>query len=233
LLELSKQCCVFVVTNPHNPTGNIVPSALLKQIAAEVAARGGTLIVDEVFSVHGQEESAIGLGEQVMVIGSLSKMYGLPGLRLGWVAAHKERLQRLRTMQQYLTLSLNAMTVGMGAKILETPQLFSRADLLQKNRRILMDWADANKQFVCISHPAGGTTVCLTVKTPMTEEDLFARFLANNVLLVPGNRCFDFGQGVRWFRLGYGTDTDALRRGLERIGDVVATVEDKPPNPVN
>ena len=65
--------------------------------------------------------SALNLGRQVVVLGSLSKTYGLPGLRLGWIAANKDWLQQLRTVQQYLTLTLNAATVALGAAVLGDP----------------------------------------------------------------------------------------------------------------
>src|SRR5260221_3086263 len=122
--SLSKECAALVVTNPHNPTGHALPLDFLKQIGGELAAHGGTLIVDEVFRVRGETPSAISLGPHVVVIGSLSKTYGLPGLRLGWVAANKKRLRRLRTLQQYLTLGLSTMAVVVGSAVLQSPETF-------------------------------------------------------------------------------------------------------------
>jgi aspartate/methionine/tyrosine aminotransferase len=217
VLELSKQCAALVITNPHNPTGHVMSSELLQQIAAVLAANDATLIVDEVFRVPSETASAIELGKNVIVIGSLSKAYGLPGLRLGWIAASKERLAQLRTVQQYLTLTLNAVTVVLGARILANVSLFSRADLLRQNRRILADWTNVHKHIVSISPPVGGTTVCLTINESIEEETLFKNFLRNGVLLVPGLRCFEVHPEIRWFRLGYGTDSHTLHRGLDRI----------------
>lgn len=221
ILDLSKRCTALVVTNPHNPTGHVVSLEFLKQVAGELAAHDGILIVDEVFRVRGETRSTMGLGPNVVVIGSLSKTYGLPGLRLGWIAADEERLKRFRTVQQYLTLTLSAMTVELGAAILQRPKQFSRANLIRENRKILVAWAKSHPAVVSISEPKGGTTVALTLKTATAEKELFDKFLENGVLMAPGSQCFQSYKGVRWFRLGYGTETDKLREGLERISAVI------------
>jgi DNA-binding transcriptional MocR family regulator len=158
-----------------------------------------------------------------VVIGSLSKTYGLPGLRLGWVAASKERIARLRTAQQYLSLSLNAITVALGSAILDRAERFSRASLIRKNRRILINWAKKHGN-ISISAPVGGTTVCLSINTAVEGDELFDQFVRHGVLLAPGTRCFEFGDDIRWFRLGYGAESDALRRGLKLVSAVVGAL---------
>jgi aspartate/methionine/tyrosine aminotransferase len=220
LLTLSRRCGALIVINPHNPTGRVMPPDLLRTLAQELAAHGGTLIVDEVFRVADEGESALGLMPNVIVIGSLSKTYGLPGLRLGWVGGTKDRLPRLRTIQQYLTLTLNTFTVKVGAAILRDAQRFSRGDLVRANRRVLSEWADSHKDIILISPPEGGTTVCLAIATAVEEERLFERFLDQGVLLAPGVRCFEFSSDGRWFRLGYGLETQKLRIGLDRLSAV-------------
>jgi aspartate/methionine/tyrosine aminotransferase len=221
LLNLSKQCAALIVNNPHNPSGHVIPDDFLKTIAGDLASRGAVLIVDEVFRTPGETKPAIRLGDHVVTIGSLSKIYGLPGLRIGWVTANKERLSRLRTLQQYFTLTLNTFSVALGSAVLQDPERFSRAELIRKNRILLMDWAEASKATLSISPPLGGTTVCLTVNSKIPAGKLFKRFKKAGVLLAPGERCFEFGHGVNWFRLCYGTETKDLKCGLARVNDVV------------
>jgi aspartate/methionine/tyrosine aminotransferase len=221
LSELSKHCAALIVNNPHNPSGHVIPDDFLRTIARELAARGGVLIVDEVFRIPGETGSAIGLGSHVVTIDSLSKIYGLPGLRLGWITANQERLGRLRTLQQYLTLTLNSFAVAIGSVVLKDLERFSRADLIRNNRKILIDWAEEAKGMLSISAPLGGTTVCLTINSKIPSDELFELFLKAGVLLVPGGRCFDFGREINWFRLGYGIGADDLNRGLARIREVL------------
>jgi aspartate/methionine/tyrosine aminotransferase len=225
MLSLARQCTAFVVTNPHNPTGHVIPIEFLRTLSQELASRRAVLIVDEVFRVHEETESAIGLGDHVVVIGSLSKTYGLPGVRLGWVAASRERLARLRTLQQYFTLTHNTLSAAIGATLLQQPARFSRGDLIRANRDILRGWAKTHEGRMSISEPVGGTTVCLKIETTISEEILFDTFLKSGVLLAPGNRCFEFNpDDIRWFRLGYGTDTRALVQGLNIVKEIVDSV---------
>jgi aspartate/methionine/tyrosine aminotransferase len=224
ILGLAAHCRALIIINPHNPTGYVIPHDLLVTISNHVALNGGTLIVNEVFRTPDDAESAIQLGSHLVVMGSFSKIYGLPGLRLGWVAANSARLERLRTVQQYLTLSLSAMTVALGAAILSKPEDFSRAALIRKNRQIVKEWASQHGDTVSISSSAGGTTACLTFNTAMEESKLFEAFVRAGVLLVPGGQSFKFGPKLPWFRLGYGTDSGRVRRGLDLISTVIATL---------
>lgn len=221
LRELARQCGALVVTNPHNPTGHFIPMGEIEELARAMAAHDGILIVDEVFQVSGESPSAMRLGPPAVIIGSLSKTYGLPGLRLGWIAACEQRLRRLRTLQQYLTLTPSAMTAALGAAILDNAERFSRGKLIRANRRIVMDWVETLADVFSISTPAGGTTVCLTINTALDEDRLFKLFKQKRVLLAPGTRCFGFGDKP-WFRLGYATDAGTLRKGLKRIAAALA-----------
>lgn len=221
LADLSGRCSALVITNPHNPTGHVMDPILLEKLSNAISSSGGTMIVDEVFRVADENTSAMMLGPHVVVIGSLSKTYGLPGLRLGWVAANEERISRLRTVQQYLSLSLNTMTVAVGAAILDRHQEYSRADLIHENRRILTNWSKPYAGILAISAPTGGTTACLTIDTHFDEMELFNRFIHEGVLLVPGKR-FGFAAHVPWFRLGYATDSTKLREGLAKLSTVMS-----------
>jgi aspartate/methionine/tyrosine aminotransferase len=224
VLALARHCDLFIVINPHNPSGRLMSPCLLRRIADELAAHDGMLVVDEVFRVPGEGESALGLRSNMIVIGSLSKTYGLPGLRLGWVAAPEHRLPALRTAQQYLTSTPNAYTVAIGAAALKSPAQFSRAKLIRANRELVRGWAQAREDIVRISIPEGGTTICIAVDTPLQEQHLFHHFLDRGILLVPGAQCFGFATHLRWFRLGYGLETSKLAEGLERLGGALIAI---------
>lgn len=224
LLELSDDCAALIINNPHNPSGHVLPDDFIRSVAQRLGARNAVLILDEVFQTRSGRGVAAGFGRHVVMIGSLSKMYGLPGLRLGWIAAASERISRLRTLQQYLTLTLNSLAVTLGATVLKDPQRFDRSELVRNHRNILIDWAAKSDGTFSISQPLGGTTACLTVNSsPREDADaLFERFRKAGVLLAPGPRCFDFGHELNWFRLGYAAvKTEDLRRGLALIAEVL------------
>jgi aspartate/methionine/tyrosine aminotransferase len=221
MCNLAKECSAFVVNNPHNPTGYVIPNRDLEHLSKILSSRGAVLIVDEVFRFPDETQSAIGLDHNVVVLGSLSKTHGLPGLRLGWIVTHGERLSRYRTLQQYLSLTLNSFSVNVGCSVLNNLAKFDRANLVRFNRKIVTDWAERLQERISISAPLGGTTICLAADGRLSEEMLFEASLAAGVLIAPGNRCFEAGVAQTWFRLGYGAETKSLELGLLRLGAVI------------
>lgn len=217
LKALSAECDVTVINNPHNPTGSVIEGELLDRLVRNVGETGGTLLVDEVFRLPEDGESATRHGRQTIVIGSLSKVYGLPGLRLGWLVAPEELVERIRTLQQYTTLSLNSFAVALGAKVFDNPLLFAQGKLLRGNRHIVNQWASQHTTCLRVIPSSGGTTAILEIVSRISEEALFDAFLRKKVLLAPGKRCFDVRNNNAWFRLGYGATEDVLREGLKRI----------------
>jgi len=214
LFRLARDCQIVVVNNPHNPTGSVVTESLLKQLAQQLNGRG-SLIVDEVFR-RPTDKSAITGAPNVITIGSLSKIYGLPGLRFGWMAGPKEFVSQARTIQQYTSLSISSFAAAVGVRVLGEPTRYSRCDLLATNRAVLRAWAEKHEKAVQITPPVGGTTVVMEVIHDDPEEALFNAFESAGVLLVPGCRCFEHGEKP-WFRLGYGLRTEHLRAGLKKI----------------
>ncbi|MCP3394923.1 pyridoxal phosphate-dependent aminotransferase [Bradyrhizobium sp. CCGB12] len=221
MCALASECSAFILNNPHNPSGYVICNEHLERIAEILASRGAVLIVDEVFRFPDEMPSAIELRCDVVVLGSLSKTHGLPGLRLGWIAARPERLARYRTLQQYLSLTLNSFSVAIGCSVFEDLARFDRAGLVRTNRRLVIDWARRLRGLVSISAPSGGTTVCVAVDGPISEEMLFKASLDAGILIAPGGRCFGPSLSSAWFRLGYGTETSSLELGLERLENVI------------
>jgi aspartate/methionine/tyrosine aminotransferase len=219
LFRCADDCDALVIIDPHNPTGQRVDDATLEDLAHSLTRQKKTLLLDEVFRTYGERDVGADLAEKkcdVVFLGSLSKTYGLPGLRFGWVAAHNDRISRMRTVQQYLTLSLSTGTAVIAADILNRLGDFSRAELIYQNREILVEWAGMNEHFLSISVPQGGTTVAVKFKSMKSETEIFEAFMNHGVLLVPGSK-FGASEQAVWFRLGYGTATQALIDGLERV----------------
>lgn len=228
LLRLAATCDAIVVVNPHNPTGQLIENNTLQEVADKLTDRGKSLIVDEVFRIAGEESHARRLaqkGRNVLILGSLSKTYGLPGLRLGWIIAPRDQFRRMRTIQYYLTLSPSTMTATLAASILGRLKDFSRGTLIQQNRKVIRQWATDHRGLVSISEPNGGTTVVVEFASAATEVELFNAFMKQSVLLVPGSK-FDMPPEPAWFRLGYATQEDHLYDGLQRLITAIEGLSD-------
>lgn len=227
LCKLAGTCAVTVINNPHNPTGSTIDHALMQEVSDISRRKGGLLLVDEVFRLPQDGPSAVGLGSNVIVVGSLSKVYGFPGLRLGWAVAAESLLGPMRTLQQYSLLSISSLAADLGEFVASRAEQFSRFSLLERNRAILTEWSEQADELLCITPPAAGTTVVLQPRSSLPEAALFNAFLRKRVLLVPGSRCFGRDKGQErsssWFRMGYGLDTSELKAGLGLITDALCS----------
>jgi aspartate/methionine/tyrosine aminotransferase len=216
LVALASECDAILVNSPHNPTGRVLEERILRELISVADGRGSTLIIDEVFRLPTEIQRSSWTSENVVVVGSLSKMYGLPGLRFGWVVGAKGRIERMRTLQQYLTLSASSLSTALGPFVLNHVEAFSRRALIERNRRMVVDWAKTHESLLKLSPTEGGNTTVLEILYSVDERQLFDAFLENSVLLTPGGRCFGVSD-CTWFRLGYGNDTVQLEKGLAQI----------------
>lgn len=110
-------CDVMVVCNPNNPTGETIVPGLLAEWSAQLAARGGCLIVDEAFGDVLPELSVANMADRdgLIVLRSVGKFFGLAGLRLGFVAARPALLATLANRLGPWTVSGPAQQIGAAA----------------------------------------------------------------------------------------------------------------------
>ncbi len=131
-------CDVMVVCNPNNPTGESVAAEVLLHWAAQLAEKGGWLIVDEAFGDVTPEASVASHTAQVglIVLRSVGKFFGLAGLRLGFVAAHPELLTKLADLLGPWTISGPAQQIGLSALSDRAWQLAMRQQLKEQGLRL-------------------------------------------------------------------------------------------------
>ena len=212
---------VIALCNLHNPTSAEVDTATLRAIAHAAEAVGARVLVDEVYreAIWGASAShALSLGENFVVTTSLTKAYGLGGLRCGWILAEPVLAERIRTMQDLfgstgvqIAERLSAIALG------HIAQLESRARLLlDANRKAAVEILSACSGLQ-LTIPAHGTTLAprlLHGSVPPFCEILRNRF---EVSVVPG---FYF-EMPEYFRIGLGGDPALTRESLERIASAL------------
>jgi aspartate/methionine/tyrosine aminotransferase len=215
---------LIVLSNLHNPSGALT-SKETSSALAEIAARsGGYVLVDEVYLemlFDRDPPFAFGNGQSLpngnpfVVTNSLTKTYGLSGLRCGWILAEPELAKRIWRMNDLFGVTaphsaeeLSVLAFDHLAKFRERAQA-----LLRGNRGLLNSFLDSSNDLECF-RPAAGTVVFprLVQGDPVTFLQLLRDKYETSV--VPG-RFFDMPDH---FRLGIGGDTENLRAGLERLG---------------
>jgi len=213
---------VVVVTNPNNPTGHALGEAAAAEIVAAAERVGAWILSDEVYGggeLSGAPTPSLwGRTDRVLVSASLSKAYGLPGLRLGWLIAPAEYREDLWARKDYTTIAPSPLSDRLGAAALEPAaraRLLERGrGILRENLELLEDWAAGHAGILSFRPPEAGAIAFFRYDLRIGSTELAERLLAEqSVLVVPGDQ---FGID-RHFRIGYGYTSPALEPGLERV----------------
>lgn len=221
---VGKRTRVVVVTNPNNPTGAVLTPAEMDAILEAARSAGAWIVADEVYrgaELDGDAESPTFWGSypRVLVTSGLSKAYGLPGLRIGWIAGPAREIAALWGYQDYTTLTPSMLSDRLAREALEPAR---RATLIARTRAIVRrqlpivrDWAAARSDSLAAIPPSAGAIVLVRYRLPIASVALFERLRREeSVLITPGAH---FGIG-RFFRVGYGYDPVTLREGLAHLG---------------
>lgn len=220
---LDESVRLVVLTNLHNPSMARMPRELMREIVEACAANGTLVLVDEVYVDHLKpgdgDESAFSLGDNVVVTNSLTKVYGLSGLRFGWAVGPTKLLSTMLDLIDIVDPELPTVTQNMAHRALENlARLRPLARRLhEQNWPIVKEWADARDN-VEYFHPPGGITLWLRIKG-ISETGNFATVARNDygVLIVPG----EYFQSPGWIRVGYRIEPTAVREGLSRLGKAI------------
>ncbi len=219
---------VVMVCNPNNPTGAVLTEAEMEAVI-EVADRVGAWIVaDEIYRGAELEGEAVsptffGRAERVVVTGGLSKAFGMPGLRSGWIVAPPELIREIWVRHDYTTLTPNAVAdrlTGVALRPDVRERVLARTRrIVRANLPVLAEWV-AEQGRLSFIPPVAGAIAYLGYDLPVPARELTERLRTEqSVLVVPAEM---FGVPERAFRVGFGYDPEHLRKGLERVGHVLA-----------
>ena len=227
---VSNKTSAIVICNPNNPTGSCLKNEDMKSIAEITNDKGAWLLSDEVYqgAEHGEQStpSAYSYSDHVIVTNSLSKAYGLPGLRIGWiVSSNQDKSEELWAYSDYTTICSTILSNFL-ARIALEPE--TRKQIINRTRRIVSEhwgvmknWLDEHEEIFEYAPPEAAS-ICFP-KHNLTVSSLeFVQHLLKekSVLLIPGEY-FGF---QNYFRFGFGYGVDKLKVGLERVGELIASI---------
>lgn len=223
---ISPQTRMIVVNFPHNPTGASLTPAEQDELIELAAGAGAYLVWDAAFAELTYDSPVLpDTGERYdrsITLGTLSKAYGLPGLRVGWCLAAPEVLDHLVRLRDYTTLALSPLVEHVATRAIENGDLLVQPRLVQArhNLDLLLAWANRHSEFVSVARPQGGVCVFMRLHG-VADSEGFCRQLADEykVLLVPGT---SFRQ-PNHVRLGFGCSTAELTEGLSRLSQHIHT----------
>jgi aspartate/methionine/tyrosine aminotransferase len=213
------------INSPHNPSGSVIPEEMLKEIVEIAREADAYLICDEVYRplFHSLPDgvqtpsSVVSLYDKGIGTGSMSKAFGMAGLRLGWVVSPcKHVIEECLQKRDYNTIS-----VGLVDDIIASWALTGRKQILEYNaalcRRNLLvvdEFVNKCKGKVSLFRPQGGTTMFLKIENVTDTTALCTALMEQySTLIVPGET---FG-APGFVRIGFANATDELQRGLENL----------------
>jgi len=180
--QVSPQLDVLVVVNPNNPTGHVVDPATLLNWHAQLSARGGWLLIDEAFMDMTPEYSLSRCShrENLIVLRSLGKFFGLAGARVGCVLAQQGLLQQLANQLGPWTINHAARTVAKLAMQDEVWQRATKQRLIKDGERLIRLLRQFDLQ------PHGGTALfqwircsdALEIHQALAAQGILTRYFA-------------------------------------------------------
>ncbi len=224
---------MICINNPNNPTGALMPKEMLSEIVEIARGCGAYLLCDEVYRHLTQNdewsESVVDLYEKGISVSSMSKVFSLAGLRLGWIATHDEAARRAMISHR----DYNHISCGMFDEAVAAVALKHSAALLQRNRgivrrnlAILENWVDSQPR-VYWCKPKAGTTALVYYDFDMDSYEFCKRMYHETGAFVTPGDCFEQPKSMR---IGYAADTDTLRAGLDAIREFIAILEKEEKN---
>jgi aspartate/methionine/tyrosine aminotransferase len=228
---VSQKTKLIAVCNPDNPTGYILTDAEMDAIVATAERVGAWLLADEVYSgaerlTDVQTPSFWGRYDRVLAMNSLSKAYGLPGLRIGWVVGPVDTVDDISARHEYVTISTTMLSNKLAAVALSPqvrPGLIQRGrDYIRRGYPILDAWLESHEGTFSLVPPQAAAIAYVRYHFDVNSTELVERLIdEKSVYIVPGDH---FGMD-HYLRISFGVPDDYLEAGLERIHELIVEVQ--------
>lgn len=216
---------MICINNPNNPTGALMSEQLLREIVEIARSADAWILCDEVYRHLSQEDgwcpSIVDLYEKGISVSSMSKVFSLAGLRLGWIATHDMSVVKsCLSHRDYNLVSCGVFDEMLAAAALKhSDKLLERSrKIVRENLQILDDWV-SSEPHVSYVKPQAGTTalVYYDLDIPSYEfcEEMYKK---TGAFVTPGD-CFEVPHSMR---IGYAYGKQDLIDGLKAISEYIA-----------
>lgn len=221
---------MIVVVNPNNPTGRIMSEGEMDAVVAAAERVGAWLLADEVYRGAERERdeetpSFHGRYDKVLAQGSMSKAYGLPGLRVGWTVGPADAVAAMWRRHEYTTIALSMLSDHLTRIALSPsvrPRILARTRLLLKGGYgLLGEWLREQGGIFSGTPPDAAAITFLKYDLPINSTEWMERLRdESGVLVVPGDH---FGLD-RHLRVSFALPEQELLDGLARISESVRRI---------
>ncbi len=220
---------LIAICNPNNPTGRIMPPAEMDMVAAAADRVGAWILADEVYAgaerVTDEETPSFwGRYDRVLAIHSMSKAYGLPGLRIGWVVAPAETIEAIWARQDYVTIGATMLGNKLAAHALSPevrPRVIARTrEYIRRGYANFERWCGEHEGLFTWVPPEAAAIVFVRYHVEANSTELVMRLIGEQgAFVIPGDL---FGLDG-YLRISFGVPIDYLTEGLNRLYRVIAS----------
>jgi aspartate/methionine/tyrosine aminotransferase len=227
---VTKKTKMIVVTNPNNPTGAILSEEAMKTITELAEGADAWILSDEVYQgaeLEGEPTpSFYGKYDKAIVVNGLSKAYGLPGLRMGWIIAPEDFIKKTWSYHDYTTISPSILSDRLAQLALSSEnkeKIRQRTQgILKSNFPILESWFKEKNGLFEFIPPRAGAIVFVRYNLEINSTELVNKLIhEKSVLVVPG----DHFEIDHFLRIGFGEKEKKLLEALELIGETLNEVK--------
>jgi len=220
---------LIVLNIPHNPTGAVISEAQLKTILSWAEEGDFWVLCDEVYHDFALYPNVIpthgrSLSKRAISVGSMSKAYGLSGLRLGWIAGPEELVNACWGWKDYTSISNSPINDFLATFALKNVDKVMERNLniARKNLDILLKWLEEHKNYFDYVRPKAGVLLFPRLKNVgiTTEEMCKELYVRYKLLMMPGE-CFEM---PGFLRIGFGNDSQMFETGLSIFSEFLKTL---------
>lgn len=214
---------IVAVVNPNNPTGHIFTKTEMQRIIAAAERVGAWILADEVYRGAEREqeeesESFFGLYDKVISVGSMSKAYGLPGLRIGWIVAPPDTVEKVWRRHEYSTITASMLSNSLAAHALSPeirPRLIARTrNYIRNGFPILQKWMDAQEGLFSYTPPQASAVSFIKYNLDINSNDLMLKLINEASVFIGSGDSFGMDHHMR---IAFGQEKEILEEAFARI----------------
>ncbi|MFK7863171.1 MAG: aminotransferase class I/II-fold pyridoxal phosphate-dependent enzyme [Pseudohongiellaceae bacterium] len=228
--RVTEKTKLIAIVNPNNPTGHIFTSAEMDAIVDAADRVGAWILADEVYrgaerEQENETESFFGRYDKVVAVGSMSKAYGLPGLRVGWVMGPALTIEDLWRRHEYSTISASMISNHLAAHALSAevrPRLMQRArQYIRNGYPILKHWMDSQAGTFSYTPPQASAVTFIGYDLEINSTELMLKLIKDAGVFVAAGDSFGMDKHLR---IAFGQEKPVLEDAFSRIEKVLKTL---------
>lgn len=219
---------MICINNPNNPTGALISNEMLRKIADIAREVDAYVLCDEVYRHLTQEDiwcdSIVDIYEKGISVSSMSKVFSLAGLRLGWIATHdREVIHSCLSHRDYNLISCGMFDEEIaGIALAYKEKLLDRSrNIVRQNLAVLDEWV-LGQEHISYMKPQAGTTALVYYDFDMPSYEFCERMYHETGAFVTPGECFEEEHSMR---IGYASDSQVLKDGLKAITEFIKILE--------